>query len=104
MSGGTLSFDLKILSEPDGTAWNLIVDCSYPCNSGDVPLSANVEGTQPVIGEWQSYTFNVDDLVNREGSSLDLSRVHLPALIMPSWTNQTGAAYLLDNVVYTAAE
>jgi hypothetical protein len=56
----------------------------------------------PVIGDWQHYTFRVDDLVQREGSSLDLRKVNFPLAVFPSWFNQKGAAYRLDNVVYKA--
>ena len=103
-AGGTLEFDLLIESEPDDAEWFMVVDCIYPCATGPVPLSANVEGIPPVIGDWQHYTFRVDDLVQREGSSLDLSKVNFPLAVFPSWNNQRGAAYRLDNVVYRAPE
>ena len=103
-AGGTLEFDLLIESEPDGTEWTMLVDCTYPCGTGPVPLAASVEGKAPVVGNWQHYTFRVDDLVNREGSSLDLSKVNVPLAVFPAWNNQTGAVYRLDNVVYTAPQ
>ena len=101
-AGGTLEFDLLIESEPDGAEWFMLVDCIYPCGTGPVPLSASVEGMSPVVGDWQHYTFRVDDLVQREGSSLDLRKVNFPLAVFPSWFNQRGAAYRLDNVVYKA--
>ena len=101
-AGGTLEFDLLIESEPDGAEWFMVVDCIYPCATGPVPLSASVEGMPPVVGDWQHYTFRVDDLVQREGSSLDLRKVNFPLAVFPSWFNQRGAAYRLDNVVYKA--
>ena len=103
-AGGTLRFDLFIESEPDDTEWLMLVDCAYPCGTGPVPLSASVEGNAPVIGEWQHYTFRVEDLVQREGSSLDLTKVNFPLAVFPDWNNQTGAVYRLDNVVYATPE
>jgi len=101
-AGGTLEFDLLIESEPDDAEWFMLVDCFYPCGTGSVPLSASVEGMPPAVGDWQHYTFRVDDLVQREGSSLDLRKVNFPLAVFPSWLNQRGAAYRLDNVVYKA--
>lgn len=103
-AGGTLEFDLLIESMPDGSEWFMLADCTHPCGTGPVPLSQSNEGKTPVVGNWQHYTFGVDDLVNREGSSLDLTKVNFPLAVFPSWSNQTGAAYRLDNVVYTAPQ
>ncbi len=101
-AGGTLEFDLQVLSEPDDTEWSIVVDCTYPCGTGPIPLSDSIEGKTPIIGDWQHYTFRVDDLVQRESSSLDLTRINFPLAVLPDWNNQTGAVYRLDNVVYVA--
>ena len=103
-AGGTLEFDLLIESEPDDTEWLMLADCTHPCGTGPVPLSKSIEGKAPVVGNWQHYTFRVDDLVNREGSSLDLTKVNFPLAVFPSWNNQAGAVYRLDDVVYRAPE
>ncbi len=103
-AGGTLEFDLLIESQPEDTRWSLVVGCGYPCGTSDIPLSDSVEGMAPVIGKWQHYTFEIDDLVSRDGSTLDLARVFLPLAIFPSWNKQAGAVYRLDNVVYKAPE
>ena len=70
-AGGTLEFDILIESEPDDTEWLMLADCTHPCGTGPVPMSKSIEGKAPVVGNWQHYTFRVDDLVNREGSFLD---------------------------------
>ena len=103
-AGGTLEFDLLIESQPENAQWSLVVGCGYPCGTSNVPLSDSTEGKAPVVGKWQHYTFNVDELVSRDGSTLDLTRVFLPLAIFPSWNNQAGAAYRLDNVVYKGPE
>ncbi len=104
LAGGTLEFDLMVLSDPDLPAaqhpWKMAVNCAYPCGTGDIPLSESLEGRAPTPGAWQHFTFAIDDLVAR---GLKLEKLDTPLVIFPSWGNQQGAVFRLDNLVVKAA-
>lgn len=104
-STGTLEFDLKIINEPDAINgnWSIKVDCGYPCGTGDVSITDNIDGITPIVGEWQTYKFNVKDLIARDNGndSLDITKVNSPLVIFPAYgPNQKGAEFRLDNIKY----
>lgn len=101
-AGGTLEFDLYVVSEPTEASWLMKTE-TFPDGTGDTPLTESVEGVMPTVGEWQHYTFNLDDLVSREGSTLDLSSLQTPLVIFPAWGNQNGAVFRIDNVILSEA-
>lgn len=101
-AGGSLEFDLFVEAEPVDAVWTMKTE-TFPAGTGDTPLTESLEGVAPTVGEWQHYTFNLDDLVAREGSTLDLARVQAPLVIFPAWGNQTGAVFRVDNVVMKEA-
>ncbi|NND81555.1 MAG: family 16 glycosylhydrolase, partial [Gammaproteobacteria bacterium] len=97
-AGGTVEFDMYVVSQPSNPAadpWIMKTDCEHPCGSGDVPLTASVEGVLPPTGAWQHYTFQLTDLVAR---GLELNHVDTPLVIFPAWGSQDGAQFLIDNV------
>ena len=99
-AGGTLEFDMFVISQPTNPAanpWIMKTDCEHPCGTGDVPLTDSVEGVLPPTGAWQHYTFNVNDLVAR---GLDLTTVDTPLVIFPAWGSQDGASFQIDNVQF----
>lgn len=104
LAGGTLEFDLLVLRGPEKPAaqdpWKMKVSCGYPCDTGDVPLTASLEGQAPEVGVWQHFTFAIDDLVER---GLKLEKLDAPLVIFPSWGNQKGAVFRIDNLVVKAA-
>ena len=61
---GTLSFDMKIVTPPTGaTTWILKSESAEgDTNTGDVVLSSSEEGLEPVVGQWQTYTFTLASL------------------------------------------
>lgn len=90
----TVSFDLKVVHDPrDSGGVMMKMDCFHPCGTGDVAVA-----TAPV-GEWQNYTYTLDDLVAHRGSSLDVTNVNTPLVIFPDWGNQKGVVLRVDNVV-----
>ncbi|VUD62904.1 Glucan endo-1,3-beta-glucosidase A1 [Thalassocella blandensis] len=101
-AGGTLEFDLFVVSEPAGTTWMMKTENPNE-STGDVPLSSSTEGLAPTVGVWQHFTFNLDDLVERNGSNISLSRLQTPLVIFPAWGNQNGAVFRVDNVVLKEA-
>jgi mannan endo-1,4-beta-mannosidase len=102
---GTIQFDLKIVNKPDGIeSWAIKIDCGWPCGTGDVPLVDNVDGITPQVGEWQTYTFNIADLLELNGAdSLTLDNVSSPLVIVPQpWSSeQIGVIIQIDNLIYT---
>jgi beta-glucanase (GH16 family) len=103
-AGGTLEFDMLVLSGPSNPAddpWMVKVDCVFPCGTGDIPIDQSVEGELPQTGVWQHFTFNIDDLVSR---GLDLSSVDAPLVLFPSWGSQDGAMFRLDNVRWLTSD
>lgn len=99
-AGGTIQFDMYVISEPANVEWMMKIDCIHPCSSGDVPLTTNVDGVVPAVGVWQTYRFNLDALV---ASGLLLTQVNTPLVIFPSWDNQTGANFRIDNIKFVRA-
>lgn len=100
-AGGTLEFDLYIEAEPENAQWVMKVECEFPCGSGDVPLAENANAITPALGVWQHYVFDIDDLVSR---GLELNHLNTPLVIFPSWGNQAGAVFRIDNVRLVKAE
>ena len=103
-AGGTVEFDLQVLAQPATPAaapWMMKVDCVHPCSTGDIPLDQSVEGVLPQTGVWQHYTFNINDLVAR---GLNLASVDAPLVIFPTWGNQDGATFRIDNVTWTKGD
>jgi|GEM_PF-1054395 len=107
--GGTLSFDLKVVAEPEGIDgnWFMKIDCGWPCGTGDVAIDSGTMGSKPVVGEWQHYEFLVDELaaLPNGGTPLILSAVDSPLVIFPQWgSNQAGSVFRIDNIKYTQGE
>ncbi len=104
-AGGTLEFDMYVVSNSDDptAVWTMKTETYQVGSTGDTPVTESVEGLAPVVGEWQHFTFNIDDLVNRSGSNLNLARLQTPLVIFPTWGGSNGAVVRIDNVVLTEA-
>lgn len=101
-AGGTLEFDMFVITPPSNPAadpWMIKVDCGFPCGTGDVPITESNEGVLPVTGVWQHISFDINALVAR---GLDLTKVDTPLVIFPTWGNQDGAGFRIDNVQFLA--
>ena len=101
-AGGTIEFDMFVVSQPTNPAapnpWLIKVDCDSGCSTGDRPITDSVEGIQPATGVWQHYTFSLDTFVSQ---GLNLSTTSA-LVIFPAWGNQDNAVYQLDNVKVNA--
>ena len=53
------------------------------------------QGVEPVVGEWQTYTFSLLQLAS---AGLDISKIDL-IMAFPAWQTGEGAVYRIDNVV-----
>ena len=100
-SGGTLSFDLKMISSPGDTPWLLKLESGAANSSVEVDISTANEGHEaPELNTWLTYTFNVSDLALAGASTnLDISQIDI-VLVNPLWDTGDGAEYLLDNVKF----
>jgi len=97
---GTLSFDMKVVTPPSSaTTWILKAEAGDGGpNTGDVALNSSVEGVDPVVGQWQSYTFSLATLQEK---GLDLSAIDV-VMIFPAWGTGEGAVYQVANVSIAA--
>ena len=93
---GRLTFDMKVVTPPTSdTTWLLKVEAGDGNPStGDVPLSDSNEGVTPVTGQWQTYTFPLSMLQDKD---LDISAIDV-LMIFPAWQTGEGAEYLITNV------
>ncbi|MGI9237405.1 MAG: family 16 glycosylhydrolase [Woeseiaceae bacterium] len=91
---GNLVFDLKLeAGATHGITYK--VDCTDPCGTGDQTLMG------VVAGDWQTHVIPVSSLV---AAGLDLSKVNSPLVIFPTWGDQQGVSFQLDNVRWEVGE
>ena len=97
-AGGTLEFDLYLDTAPTNTSgqWLLKIEGNNAATPVEVPLTTSVEGVAPPLGEWQHYTFNLDDLT---ALGFNLSSMKL-VMVFPTWGTGDGAVVRLDNVQF----
>jgi len=89
-ASGKLVFDLKVLDYGSNTSGMVMkVDCGYPCTSGDQSLGVVASGA------WQTIEVEVNTLA---AGGLDLDQVNTGIVIFPTWDDQQGVTFLLDNV------
>lgn len=89
-ANGKIIFDLKVISNSFANApleFNL--DCSWPCTS--TPEFIRTE----VLNEWKTYEFSVAELIDR---GLDIQRTSMGFMLLPTWGQQAGAHYQVDNI------
>lgn len=95
------SFEMKIVSAPTDAniPWLLKIEAdNNSSDTGDLNLSTSKEGVNPVIGEWQTYTFDITAL---EAAGLNVSAIDV-VIIFPTWGLGSGAVYRIDNVLFSA--
>jgi len=91
----SIEFDVFVVADNGATDFIVKMDCGHPCSSGDFPVA------KPAEGVWTSYSIPLADLVNNEGSVLDLSMVNTPLTFFPTWGNMNGLVIQVDNVRFT---
>ncbi len=96
---GVVTFDVKVVSAPlnASSTWLFKIESGDASTAVELPLSASQEGKVPVVGEWQTYTFSLQDLFN---AGLDISAIDV-LMIFPAWGTGDGAVYRVDNVAIT---
>ena len=63
----------------------------------ELPLTDTQEGVAPVVGEWQTYTYSLQDL----STAGDVSAIDV-VMVFPAWGTGEGAEYRIDNMVISA--
>ena len=95
----TFSFELKVVTAPaDGTPWLTKVEAAG--SFAEVNLNTSIEGVEPVVGQWQTYTFDVATLA---AAGLDITKIDV-VMVFPAWGTGAGAVYRVDNVLFGAGD
>ena len=96
VTSGKLSFDMKIITAPNNaeSIWMLKLESSEGTTAIEIPLSANMSGVEPIVGEWQTFEFALQALAD---GGLDLSAIDV-VMVFPAWGTGEGAQYRITNM------
>lgn len=99
LENGVVQFEMKIVSPPNdaAAAWLFKIEANDASSAVELALSSSQQGQMPVVGQWQTYTFSLQDLFN---AGLDISAIDV-LMVFPAWGAGNGAVYRIDNVVIT---
>ncbi len=97
---GVVKFDLKVITPPNdaSAAWLFKIEANDASTFAELALNKSIEGVDPVVGEWQTYTFPLQTLFD---AGLDISGIDV-LMFFPAWGTGEGAVYRIDNVAITA--
>ena len=96
LESGYVRFDMKVTSLPSDPSapWKFKIESEGAATAVELDLTASSEGAAPVAGEWQTYTFTLQQLAD---AGLDISAIDV-LMIFPAWGMGNGAVYLVDDV------
>lgn len=97
LASGVVQFDLKVISAPNDASatWLFKIESDGATTAVELALNASTEGLDPIVGEWQTYTFPLQTLFD---AGLDISFIDV-VMVFPAWGTGDGAVYRLDNVM-----
>jgi hypothetical protein len=97
LTDGVLQFEMKVVTAPTNadSFWLMKIESADAASFAEMNLNTSVEGADPAVGVWQTYTFNLSDLST---AGLDVSAIDV-LMVFPAWATGEGAVYLLDNVM-----
>lgn len=97
LADGVVQFEMKVVTAPNdaSSTWLFKIESANAATAVELALSASQEGAAPVVGEWQTYTYSLQDLSSR---GLDISAIDV-LMVFPAWGTGEGAVYHLDNVM-----
>ena len=97
LANGVVQFELKVITAPNNAsaAWLFKIESDSAATSAELALNTSLEGADPVVGEWQTYTFPLQTLFD---AGLDISFIDV-LMIFPAWGAGEGAVYRLDNIM-----
>jgi len=102
IESGSISFDMKLTSAPSDSSasWLFKVESDNNATFAELPLTDSSEGVSPTVGEWQTYTYPLQQLADAglEPNAIDAF------MVFPSWGLGAGAEYSLTNVEITSPE
>lgn len=99
LSDGVVKFDMKVMSPPSDqdAQWLFKIESNDASTFAEIPLSSSVEAQAVQTGQWQTYTFTLQSLLN---AGLDISAIDV-VMIFPAWGTGNGAVYRIDNAAIT---
>ena len=100
LSTGVVRFDMKVVSNPSDpdSSWLFKIESTGEVTAVELPLTDSVEGKAPVLGQWQTYTFTLQQLFD---AGLDISDINV-LMVFPAWGTGDGAVYRIDNAEIAA--
>ncbi|NVK24334.1 MAG: family 16 glycosylhydrolase [Gammaproteobacteria bacterium] len=100
LANGVVQFELKVVNAPNdaSSTWLFKIESDGASTAVELPLTDSQEGVAPTVGEWQTYTYSLQDLFD---AGLDISAIDV-LMVFPAWGTGDGAVYRLDNVMITA--
>jgi hypothetical protein len=95
LDAGNLIFDIKVTDYGTNTSGMVFkVDCTDPCSTGDQTLGVVGDGV------WETITIAVSTL---KAAGLDTMAVNAPLVLFPTWEDQQGVIFQVDNVRWEKA-
>lgn len=100
LSTGVVRFDMKVVSNPSNpdAVWKFKIESTGAATAVELDLTDSVEGVAPVLGQWQTYTFTLQQLFD---AGLDISDINV-LMVFPAWGTGDGAVYRIDNAEIAA--
>ena len=95
LQSGVVQFEMKVISAPadSSSVWKFKIESGDTTTAVEMDLIASQQGAAPVAGEWQTYTYSLQDLFD---AGLDISQLDV-VMIFPAWGTGNGAVYRIDN-------
>jgi len=96
IDSGDVQFELKLVTAPNSAAatWHFKVESQGGETAVELQLNESTEGLDPVVGQWQTFTFPLQTLAD---AGLDLSAIDV-VMFYPAWGAGEGAVYQVTNV------
>lgn len=91
---GVVQFDMKVVNPPanQDSVWKFKIESDGASTAVEVDLATGNAGNSPTTGEWQTYTFSLQELSDL---GLDVSAIDV-VMIFPAWGTGDGAVYRVD--------
>ncbi len=99
LADGVVRFEMKVVSAPNDSSapWLFKIESGDADTAVELNLSESQEGADPVVGQWQTYTYSLQALFD---AGLDISAIDV-VMVFPAWGTGEGAVYRIDNAVIT---
>lgn len=100
LTSGVVQFEMKVVIAPNdaSAAWLFKIESGDASSAVELALNASQEGVDPVVGEWQTYTYSLQSLFD---AGLGIDQIDV-LMVFPAWGAGEGAVYRLDNVIIEA--